>query len=290
MLNKRPTRYPIGILVTIRQLTAAGAERVAINEMDPRQGEHFWEGATDEQKASGAEFWQELMRERQRRNCEAAQESGCESEGETVPFEQIAEIVLTKVRDGLAQSAAADLDEHFNTYDLQDRERRRTEHLTSVRLAFEARIEFCGGEGWADEAEIEAEFEADFEENEAAEFDASEAEFDASEAEFDAENGAENEAELGADEAEFDAVMIANLPYWNTSEEMITGMFEQVGVVRGVELDADDDTQERWAYVKYRSPEDAVKAVRGFDRVEFQGEFMEVSVCTWEDFAPPNLD
>ena len=138
MLNKRPTRYPIGILVTIRQLTAAGAERVAINEMDPRQGEHFWEGATDEQKAIGAEFWQELMRERQRRNCEAAQESGCESEGETVPFEQIAEIVLTKVRDGLAQSAAADLDEHFNTYDLQDRERRRTEHLTSVRLAFEA--------------------------------------------------------------------------------------------------------------------------------------------------------
>ena len=83
MLNKRPTRYPIGILDTIRQLTAAGAERVAINEMDTRQGEHFWEGATDEQKAIGAEFWQELMRERQRRNCEAAQESGCESEGET---------------------------------------------------------------------------------------------------------------------------------------------------------------------------------------------------------------
>ena len=110
--------------------------------MAAREGERFWRGASDAQKADGAEFWQELMRERRRRQAESAQESACEPERETVPVEWIAHDVLLKVRNGLAESAAADLEEHFETYDLQDRMRRRTEHLTAVRLAFEAEVDY----------------------------------------------------------------------------------------------------------------------------------------------------
>ena len=72
--------------------------------MAAREGERFWRGASDAQKADGAEFWQELMRERRRRQAESAQESACEPERETVPVEWIAHDVLLKVRNGLTQS------------------------------------------------------------------------------------------------------------------------------------------------------------------------------------------
>ena len=64
------------------------------------------------------------MRERRRRQAESAQESACEPESEAVPFEWIAHDVLVKARNGLVESAAADLDAHFETYDMQDRMRR----------------------------------------------------------------------------------------------------------------------------------------------------------------------
>ena len=250
--------------------------------MAAREGERFWRGTSDAQKADGAEFWQELMRERRRRQAESAQESACEPERETVPVEWIAHDVLLKVRNGLAESAAADLEEHFETYDLQDRMRRRTEHLTAVRLAFEAEVD-CG---WPDQSEWDA---ADEKERDADTDAENKAEWDAdldgaeSETEWNAESAAEFDAAMNG--AEMDAVLVQNLPYHTTSGRMVTGIFEQVGEVLSVEMDADEN--ELWAYVRFARPQDAEDAVRSFDGAVFQGEFMEVTLHAW---IAPDLD